>query len=103
MAVASMGAMAIYLAFMGIGAWAGAAYPSLDRHSNSPPDLVLAFYLMFGCLVLEGLMLFPVLVVATLDPLLGVVAAGFAVLVGWAIMMLGIAAGGKVLSKLEVA
>ncbi len=103
MAVASMGAMAIYLAFMGIGAWAGAAYPSLDRHSNSPPDLVLAFYLMFGCLVLEGLMLFPVLVVATLDPLLGVVAAGFAVLVGWAIMILGIAAGGKVLSKLEVA
>jgi hypothetical protein len=103
MAVASLGAVAIYLAFMGIGAWAGAAYPSLDRHSNAPPDLVLAFYLMFGCLVLEGLMLFPVLVIATFDPLSGVVVAGLAVLVGWAILMLGITAGGRVLSRLEVA
>jgi hypothetical protein len=102
MAVATLGAVAVYLAFMGVGAWAGAAYPSLDRHSNAPPDLVLAFYLMFGCLVLEGLMLFPVLAIANLDPLSGVAAAGFAVFVGFAIMLLGITAGGRVLSRLEV-
>ena len=103
MAMATLGAMAIYMAFLGVGAWAGAAYPSLDRHSNAPPDLVLAFYLMFGCLVLEGLMLFPVMFLGSIDPLSGVVAAGCAVLVGWAIMALGITAGGRVLAKLEVA
>ena len=102
MAVATLGAVAVYLAFMGVGAWAGAAYPSLDRHSHAPPDLVLAFYLMFGCLVLEGLMLFPVLAIANFDPMSGVIAAGFAVVVGLAIMLLGITAGGRVLSSLEV-
>jgi hypothetical protein len=103
MAIGMLGASAVYLAFLGIGAWAGAHYPNLDRHSNAPPDLVLAFYLMFGCLVLEGIILGPVLAIGTFAPDIGVVAAAFAAVVGWLIMYAGIHLGGRKLGMLEVA
>ncbi len=102
MAVGMLGAMAIYMAFLGVGAWAGATYPNLDHHSNAPPDIVLAFYLMFACLFLEGLLLIPVVVIAFIAPTIGVLAALVAVLVGWGIMRMGIVAGGRSLRKLEV-
>ncbi len=102
MAVGVLGAMAIYLAFLGVGAWAGATYPNLDQHSNAPPDIVLAFYLMFACLFLEGFLLIPVVVIAFIQPFAGVLAALVAVLVGWGIMRLGISAGGRSLSRLEI-
>ena len=102
MAVGVLGAMAIYLAFLGVGAWAGATYPNLDSHSNAPPDIVLAFYLMFACLFLEGFLLIPVVVIAFIEPIIGVLAALVVVLVGWGIMRLGIAAGGRSLRKLEI-
>ena len=102
MAVGVLGATAIYMAFLGVGAWAGAAYPNLDRHSNAPPDIVLAFYLMFACLFLEGFLLIPVVVIAFIEPFIGVLAALVAVLIGWGIMRMGIIAGGKSLRKLEI-
>jgi hypothetical protein len=101
MAVGMLGAMAVYLAFLGVGAWAGATYPNLDRHSNAPPDVVLAFYLMFACLFLEGLMLVPVAVIAFADPVVGMVAAALALLVGYGILRLGIRAGSRSLRDLE--
>jgi hypothetical protein len=102
MAMAMLGAVAVYLAFLGVGAWAGGTYPNLDRHSNAPPDMVLAFYLMFGCLFLMGLMLLPVVVVGSLLPELGVLFALFMVLMGWLLMWVGIRAGGRALRRLEV-
>jgi len=102
MAVGVLGAMAIYMAFLGVGAWAGATYPNLDHHSNAPPDIVLAFYLMFACLFLEGLLLIPVVVIAFIQPFIGVLAALVAVLAGWGIMRMGIVAGGRSLRKLEI-
>jgi hypothetical protein len=103
MLVGMLGAGAVYLAFIGVGAYAGAIYPNLDRHSNAPPDLVVAFYLMFGCLILTALLLGPVMVISFLHPPTGIAAAAFALLIGWLIMFIGIRAGGKALGKLQVA
>jgi hypothetical protein len=102
MAIGTMGAAAIYFAFLGVGAWAGATYPNLDRHSNAPPDVVLAFYLMFACLILQALMLSPVLAFSLVSPTFGVLFAGFALAFGFAIMWVGIMAGGRSLKKLEI-
>jgi hypothetical protein len=102
LAIGVLGATSVYLAFLGVGAWAGAAYPNLDRHSNAPPDVVLAFYLMFGCLILQAGMLAPVLAFAMVSPLFGVIFAGFAAAFGFALMWGGIMAGGRALRKLEV-
>jgi hypothetical protein len=101
-AIGMLGAIAVYLAFLGVGAWAGATYPNLDRHSNAPPDVVLAFYLMFACLILQAAMLAPVLAFSIASPLFGVMFAGFAVVFGFALMWGGIMAGGRALRKLEV-
>ncbi len=102
MVVGMLGAMAVYLAFLGVGAWAGATYPNLDRHSNAPPDVVLAFYLMFACLFLEGLMLVPVAIIASIDPMVGIVAGLIALLIGYGILRLGIHAGSRSLRGLEM-
>ncbi len=102
-AIGMLGAAAMYLAFLGVGAWAGATYPNLDRHSNAPPDVVLAFYLMFACLILQAAVLAPVLAFSIASPLFGVIFAGFAVVFGFALMWGGIMAGGRALRKLEVA
>ncbi len=102
MAVGVLSAAAIYMAFLGVGAWAGASYANLDRHSNAPPDIVLAFYLMFACLFLEGFMLIPVVLIAFIEPFIGVLAALVVVLVGWGIMRMGIIAGGRSLRRLEI-
>jgi hypothetical protein len=100
--ISMMGAVAIYLSFLGVGAWAGATYPNLDRHSNAPPDAVLAFYLMFACLLLQAAMLAPVLAFALVHPVLGLIYAAFAVVFGIALMWAGIAMGGRALKGLEV-
>ncbi len=102
MAIGMLGAAAIYLAFLGVGAWAGASYPNLDRHSNAPPDVVLAFYLMFACLILQALMLAPVLAFAQVSPLYGLMFAAFAAGFGLIIMWVGIMSGGRALKRLEV-
>ncbi len=100
--VSALGVVAVYLAFAGIGSWAGATYPNLDRHSNAPPDLVLAFNMMVGCLVLEGLLLAPVLALAVIGPLEGVTAGVVAVLVGALVYMFGVSGGGRAVAALEV-
>ena len=101
-AIGMMGAAAMYLAFLGVGAWAGATYPNLDRHSNAPPDVVLAFYLMFACLILQAAILSPVLAFSLALPAFGVMFAAFAVVFGFALMWAGIMAGGRALKKLEL-
>jgi len=103
MLIGVLGATAIYMAFLGIGAWAGATYPNLDRHSNAPPDVVLAFYLMFACLILQAIMLAPVLAFALAAPPLGILMALLMVMIGWAVMWSGIRAGGRSLRRMEVA
>jgi hypothetical protein len=100
--VSCLGVVAVYFAFAGMGSWAGATYPNLDRHSNAPPDLVLAFNMMVGCLVLEGLLLAPVLAMAVIGPFEGVTAGVVAVLVGGLIYMLGVSGGGRAVAALEV-
>jgi hypothetical protein len=102
MAIGMLGAGAVYFAFLGVGAWAGATYPNLDRHSNAPPDVVLAFYLMFACLILQALMLSPVLAFSLVSPGFGVLFAGFALVFGFILMWVGIMAGGRSIKKLEV-
>ncbi len=97
-----LGAVAVYLAFLGVGVWAGATYPNLDRHSNAPPDMVLAFYLMFVCLILEGFLLLPALAMGIIDPLLGVMGAGVAVVLGAIVLWIGMELGGRKLERLEV-
>jgi hypothetical protein len=100
--VGMIGASAVYLAFLGVGAWAGATYPNLDRHSNAPPDIVLAFYLMFMCLFLEGFMLVPVAAIAFIDPELGIVASTVVLIAGYGILRLGVHAGSRSLQALEI-
>jgi hypothetical protein len=101
-AIGMVGATSIYLAFLGVGAWAGATYPHLDRHSNAPPDVVLAFYLMFACLLLQAAMLAPVLAFALASPAFGILYAVFALALGLALMYAGIMAGGRALKRLEL-
>jgi len=100
--IGMLGAVAIYLSFLGVGAWAGATYPNLDRHSNAPPDVVLAFYLMFACLILEAAILAPVLAFSMIYPVVGVMFAAGAVVFGFGLMWAGIMTGGRALKKLEV-
>ncbi|UCC93500.1 MAG: hypothetical protein JSW25_02205 [Thermoplasmata archaeon] len=102
MVIGMLGAAAVYFAFLGVGAWAGATYPNLDKHSNAPPDVVLAFYLMFACLILQALMLSPVLAFSLVSPTFGVLFAAFALAFGFIIMWVGIMAGGRSIKKLEV-
>ncbi len=103
LAVAAMGTVGVYLAFAGVGAWAGAAYPNIDRHSNAPPDLVLAFNMMVACLVVEALVLLPVLAVDPAEPLRSVVAMVVCVLIGWSVYRLGVGSGGRALGRLQLA
>jgi hypothetical protein len=102
MVIGMLGAGAVYMAFLGIGAWAGAAYPNLDRHSNAPPDVVLAFYLMFACLILQALMMGPVLAFSLASPVFGILFALLMLAIGWIIMWVGIMAGGRALKRLEI-
>jgi hypothetical protein len=102
MAIGMLGAAAIYFAFLGVGAWAGATYPNLDRHSNAPPDVVLAFYLMFACLILQAIMLSPVLAFSLVSPTFGILFASFALVFGFIVMWVGIMAGGRSIKKLEI-
>ena len=102
MMIGMLGVVAIYLSFLGVGAWAGATYPNLDRHSNAPPDVVLAFYLMFACLILQAAILAPVLAFSVASPIFGVMFAAFAAVFGFALMWGGIMVGGRALQKLEV-
>jgi hypothetical protein len=97
-----LGAVAIYLAFLGVGVWAGARYPNLDRHSNAPPDMVLAFYLMFACLILEAFLLLPVLAMGLINPLLGIIGGAVAVVLGGVVLWIGLELGAKALERLEV-
>jgi len=101
-AVAALGTTAVYLAFAGVGAWAGARYPNIDRHSNAPPDLVLAFDMMVACLVLEAMMLLPVLAASTFGDVQAVVAAAVALLAGLAVYRVGIEGGARALGALEL-
>lgn len=102
MVIGMLGTVAIYLSFLGVGAWAGATYPNLDRHSNAPPDVVLAFYLMFACLILQAAILAPVLAFSVASPIFGVIFAAFAAVFGFALMWGGIMVGGRALQKLEI-
>jgi len=102
MVIGMLGAAAVYFAFLGVGAWAGATYPNMDRHSNAPPDVVLAFYLMFACLLLQAAMLAPVLAFSLVSPGFGVLIALFTMVFGVALMWGGIMAGGRSLARLEI-
>jgi hypothetical protein len=102
-AVAALGTAGTYLAFAGAGAWAGATYPNIDRHSNAPPDLVLAFNMMVMCLVIEAMMLGPVIAVASYGPLQAVVAAALALVAGLVVYWIGIDSGARALGTLELA
>jgi len=101
-AVAALGTTAVYLAFAGVGAWAGARYPNIDRHSNAPPDLVLAFDMMVVCLFIEAVMLLPVLAASAFGDLEAVAAAAVALLAGVAIYRMGIEGGARALGALEL-
>jgi hypothetical protein len=101
-AVAALGTTAVYLAFAGVGAWAGARYPNIDRHSNAPPDLVLAFDMMVACLVIEAMMLLPVLAASSFGDVQAVVAAAVALLAGVVLYRVGIEGGARALGALEL-
>jgi hypothetical protein len=103
LAAAALGTVGVYLAFAGIGAWAGAAYPNIDRHSNAPPDLVLAFNMMVACLVVEALVLFPVLALDPSRPVWSLLVMCVSVLIGATVYDIGIRSGARALGRLQLA
>lgn len=103
LSVAALGTVGVYLAFAGIGAWAGAAYPNIDRHTNAPPDLVLAFNLMVACLVVEAVVLMPLVAVDPSRPVWSIGVGMVSVLIGWGLYRLGLSSGGRALARLELA
>jgi hypothetical protein len=103
LAVAALGTVGVYLAFAGVGAWAGAAYPNIDRHSNAPPDLVLAFNMMVACLVVEALVLLPVLAVDPSRPVWSLAVMCVSVLIGATVYNIGIGSGARALGRLQLA
>ncbi len=103
LSTAALGTAGVYLAFAGVGAWAGAAYPNIDRHSDAPPDLVLAFNMMVACLVVEAAVLFPLVAVDPSRPVWSLGVGAVTVLVGWGLYRLGVSSGGRALARLELA
>ena len=101
-AVGALGTAAVYMAFAGVGAWAGARYPNVDRHSNVPPDLVLAFDMMVACLAIEAAMLLPVLAASAFGGAQAVAVAAVALLAGFAVYRVGIDGGARALGTLQL-
>jgi len=101
--VAALGTVGVYLAFAGVGAWAGASYPNIDRHSNAPPDLVLAFNMMVACLVVEALVLLPVVAVDPSRPVWSLLLMLVSVLIGYSVYAAGVGSGARALERLQLA